>query len=519
MSTSLSENEKQLEVNARDRESPPEAVGNRLAKNALWSLFGTLGARAFSVLASVACARILGQANFGALGIIQNNVRAFAPISGRGLGTTATRFVARYRLSDPAKASRILSLTLFTGSFVILVTAIVFHSLSNYLALKVNRPDLVTEIRLSVLLFVAMSIFHLITEALAGFEGFRWIARGNQLEGFLLLVTIAFLSWQFGLIGAITAMIVSTSGAGLFLGWVLLAQAKAAGVNPFARFTWEEGAVLASYSLPNMLVLFTSLPAHWYAGILLAVQPDGAEQTALFNVAGQWRNVLLYLPAALIQASMPVLSQIRGDESKPRFERLVSLQVQLIWLMICGAGVGMMSFSALLLGIYGPEYRGAHSVIVFGAILAGMHSTSVFLNTAVASQAKMWFLWWTTLVSSVVLVIATYFLVPPFGASGFLVANILFFLSQGLMIVARLRSLQVLRAYLAPLVVYLGGAMVAWALVEWGGWFAYLLAPPLALLAMAACWYFAGRAMRDDLTQMVTSRLGDLRGRLARFRI
>jgi O-antigen/teichoic acid export membrane protein len=497
----------------------PESVGNRLASHALWSLFGTLGARAFSVLSSIVCARILGQDAFGALGNIQNNVRAFAPLSGRGLGTTATRFVARYRRSDPDRASRVLSLTLFVGFAIILATAVVFFGLADFLAADVvNRPDLAPEIRLSVFLFIAMSAFQLLTEALAGFEGFRWIARANQLEGILMLVAISLLAWFFGLIGAIGGMIIATGGAAIFACYVLFAEARSSGIRPLARFGWSEGSVLASYSLPNLLILFISMPAHWYLGVLLFVQPDGAAQTALFTVAGQWRNLLLYLPAAIIQASMPILSQMKAEDSKHGFERLICLQTQVIWLMTAGAAVGMICFSTPLLAIYGPKYAGAHAVIVFGAILAGMQSTSVFFTTAIASQAKMWFLWWSAAFASATLAISSLILVPKFGAVGALLGNSIFYLSQSLVIVWKLGSWQILRTFFLPMSVFVGGTMLAWALVELGAIWGYLAAFPISILVMVACWFSASRPMREDMWQLFEKRFGSLFQRLTFLR-
>jgi O-antigen/teichoic acid export membrane protein len=54
---------------------------------------------------------MLGKTGYGELGMIQTTVGMFGVFAGFGLGVTATKHVAEFRRSDPARAGRIIGLS------------------------------------------------------------------------------------------------------------------------------------------------------------------------------------------------------------------------------------------------------------------------------------------------------------------------------------------------------------------------------------------------------------------------
>ncbi len=60
---------------------------------------------------------MLGKEEFGKLGIVQSTVGMFQVFAGFGLGLTATKYVAEFRDSDPAKTGRIIGLSACRANF------------------------------------------------------------------------------------------------------------------------------------------------------------------------------------------------------------------------------------------------------------------------------------------------------------------------------------------------------------------------------------------------------------------
>ena len=75
-------------------------IGRRMASGAFWSLTGTALGKFCILLAGIFCARILGQEEFGELGMVRSTIGMFIVMGSAGIGVTATRFISQYRESD-----------------------------------------------------------------------------------------------------------------------------------------------------------------------------------------------------------------------------------------------------------------------------------------------------------------------------------------------------------------------------------------------------------------------------------
>src|ERR1700680_1978946 len=90
--------------------SAAPGVRSRFQEAAVWGVLGAVISRALNMAAWVICARLLGRSDFGQLTMVQSTAGVFGVFAGMGLGMTATRYIAEFRTSDPARAGRILGL-------------------------------------------------------------------------------------------------------------------------------------------------------------------------------------------------------------------------------------------------------------------------------------------------------------------------------------------------------------------------------------------------------------------------
>src|ERR1700728_1931673 len=90
-----------LKVKGRVVSSP---IGYRLARGAFWLLIGSLISRGLGMLAGILVARLLGKHDYGQLGMVQSTTGMFGIFAGFGMGLTANKHVAEFKLQDPARA-------------------------------------------------------------------------------------------------------------------------------------------------------------------------------------------------------------------------------------------------------------------------------------------------------------------------------------------------------------------------------------------------------------------------------
>jgi len=85
-------------------------LGYRLASGSLWSVYGGGATRILGLISAIVVARTMGKKEFGELGIIQSTVGVFGLVAAFGMDTTTMKYVAQFRMKDPAKTGRIIKL-------------------------------------------------------------------------------------------------------------------------------------------------------------------------------------------------------------------------------------------------------------------------------------------------------------------------------------------------------------------------------------------------------------------------
>jgi len=80
------------------------SIGRRFASGSFWSFIGVSVSHVFGLLTTVIIARILGQKGYGEFGIIISTLGMFSAVGSIGLGLTATRYIAKFRKTDPKAA-------------------------------------------------------------------------------------------------------------------------------------------------------------------------------------------------------------------------------------------------------------------------------------------------------------------------------------------------------------------------------------------------------------------------------
>lgn len=400
--------------------------GERVLAGVFWSVAGTAFARALGVLASIVAARLLGRVSFGELGMIQGTVGMFGMVAGLGLGTTATKYVAEYRSTDPARAGRIVALaSVFSWVTSGLMTVVLVVCAPWMSAHWLNAPHLAAPLQTGALLLLFGGVNGAQTGALAGLEAFRQIAKISFWTGLLSFPLLTAGVYFGSLAGAIWALVLNLA-ANCLLNYLALRRAmRRDRIAPDLHGLFGELPVVWRFSLPVTLVSLIVAPASWAGSVFLAQSTAGYAGLGEFSAGNQWRNVVMFIPYALAGVAMPTLSNLHGLHDPANYRKLLLLHLLLTTAFAGTAAAGVALFAGPIASSYGSNFAGAVPVIRWMALSGALIAVNSIAATAISSLGRAWTGCLYCLLCSSLLVLLSYALVPVHGARGLALANAL----------------------------------------------------------------------------------------------
>jgi O-antigen/teichoic acid export membrane protein len=374
----------------RWQEGARSVGGRSIAEATLWNGAGTVAARGTQVIAMIFAARALGAAKFGALGILLSTVGAVQVFSGLALSGTTTKYVAQFRLGDPARAGRVVAIShvLTVGSGLIFALAIFFGA--PFLSVRaMGDAGLVSPLRALSLVVPLSGFVEMQKGALAGVHAFRKIALANLGVGAITFPAILLGARLGGLKGVIWALVSVGVLSCLGMGYALQTQLRASGLRMNFRGMWGELPLLWRFTLPSLLVGATSMPVSWFCQTLL-LKRRGYEEVALFIAANQWYGVVSFLPAIFGAVVLPRLSESYGTGDRPQLRRLSSFGVGVNGLIALLFGAFFVAAAPFLMRAYGAAF--VHGALVMDLVVACACVTVIqaAFGQGLAAVERMW---------------------------------------------------------------------------------------------------------------------------------
>jgi O-antigen/teichoic acid export membrane protein len=408
-------------------ESP---IAYRLARGAFWSLIGGVGSRALTLVSSIIVARLLGKEGFGEVGMVQSTIGLFGVFAGFGLGSTATKYIAEYRVKNPEKAGRILNLTLVISLISGGIMMFACLAMSPWLAEKtLNRSELTPLLGAGALLLFISTLGGVQSAALSGFESFRAIARITIWQGAAAPLVAIPCVWFYGVQGAIASFTINAA-IGLILCTIALSsECKNFRIpQKFDSSFWSERFTLWKFALPSMFSALMVVPTVWITNTILVNQQGGYGELGLFNAANQWRMLIIFLPGLLTSAMLPVLSETHGREDKSDFVRTVTLNLKVTWIVALPLTVFVVSLNKQLAMLFGKQFLGAEKMISYLMIACFLSIVNGSVGSALAGSGRMWTGTFMNLGWSIVLIISSILLIPHIGGLGLATAYFIAYL-------------------------------------------------------------------------------------------
>lgn len=404
-------------------------IGYRLAHGAFWSTMGAGISQSLMLLTSIIAARILGREQFGEYGIVISTVGMFSIFAGFGLGTTATKFVAEFKHTDPARAGRIIAMSSLVAIGTGAVATAVLLAIAPWLAVKtLAAPQLSGMLRLAcgIIFFGAVNSSQI--GALAGFEAFRGLARINLFSGVFsfVCVTLGILKW--GLPGALFGQVVALAASCLLSNYALRKESKRFGVAPRYAGCGAERGLLISFTLPAVLSGIMVSPVTWACSAILVNQPNGYAEMGIFSAANSWQKAILFLPGCIGAIALPMLSNLYGTTDRSKYKQALKYNILLNSAAALTAFFFVAGLSKFIMRSYGVQFEAGYLVLIVLCFSSVLIAVNGVIGNAIASAGRMWFalgfngLWGAGYLS------VSYFLVPRYGALGLAMSNAIAYL-------------------------------------------------------------------------------------------
>jgi len=369
----------------------PEPLRRRFVRAASWAAAGTATSQAFQLAASIITARLLGKQAFGELAMVLSTTALFGQFAAFGLGLTGTKYIAEFRRIDPARAGRMMALTLQTCWATGALATLVCLLLAPWLAREVlHAPQLVPFLRWGAALILVNAIGGGYGGVLAGFEAFRAIAQVALQQGIVSLPVSALLVWRFGLLGAVWAAVVVAVTAQTWMFLAVRQQRRQAGIVVAWRDAWRERSVLWRFALPSFLGGAMVQPVNWVANAMLVNQPGGFGELAIFNAANRWRAALYFLPGVLGQSTVPILSAKYGEGDLGAVRKTLGASVSVVAAVTVPVACVLGALSPTLMDLNGSGFRQGWRVMIVCLATAVLSGTMTPIGNVLAATGRMW---------------------------------------------------------------------------------------------------------------------------------
>jgi O-antigen/teichoic acid export membrane protein len=250
---------------------------------------------------------------------------------------------------------------------------------------------------------------------------------------------------------------------------------------------------------------------------MLVNQPGGYAEMGVFNAANQWRTLMTFFPAMMMQAALPVLASAQsGGSTTPAFRRSLQLTQSLMVMVAFPLGTLLMFGSEALLRLYGREFPGSGSVLVGAVATALVQSIGAATGPAVEARGRMWFGLAVNLLWGLLFLAFVYVTVGRWGANANAFGQVFAYVVITVWVPAAMRHElpqgmfgRVLAA-LAVALAFSAAAVITPASIRLA-----LAFPAAAIAAIVAGWVLADRSVTKQVLQHARDRwLAWRRGRM-----
>jgi O-antigen/teichoic acid export membrane protein len=376
-------------------------IGKRIAGGAFWSIIGNGFGKAFTFIAMILVARILGKEAFGEFGLIRSTAMTFVAFSSFGMGLTATKYIAELLHTDKERTGRIIGLTYVFTFFTSLIAAVAFYLLTPWICeTQLGRPELINVMRLGSVLLFLMTFMGTQIAVMTGFQDFRGITATNIITGIFAIPFYIGGTYYYGVYGTVLAVIIITF-INVIVNFYFIRKNTHKHTIKYHLFDfYKEFFVLWRFNLPLLLSAIIHPVVMSICQIRLAAQPDGLEALGFFCAAMQIHAIIYFIPTMLSTITFPLLCEFSEQKHHIKYKKLgyLNLCINLIITML--VILPIVFFSQQIMSLFGNDFKQQGgtvlTIICSGIIFHSLHLAvgEIFLSLGMAWSWCMSVVFW-----------------------------------------------------------------------------------------------------------------------------
>ena len=337
--------------------------------------------------------RILGEVVFGKFSLILSTFTMFSSVAGFALGTTSTRYLAKYRQMERQYSARIVVLTLLVAvavGFICFCSIFFTRDIIEACIFRMENMSWCIAI-IGIMLFLH-SIYGAMFGILMGLEAFRKIALIYIILGVLDVTMKVSLTWFYGYWGAVYGMLLYVISETVLLCILSVRELRKSGIyikdglNGF----WKEWRILTEFTLPSALESLMVVPLLWFCKASILWYPQGLFQYGLYSVLLTWNMLIFFIPSLLSSTLLAVMSSIISQGWNSKLKKSLGKLFLMLLLGLTLLNIFAYFFAPFILRLYSEAYEPYAAAFSFAILDASFLAINILLNRSLYVFGKVW---------------------------------------------------------------------------------------------------------------------------------
>lgn len=330
-------------------------------------------------------ARKLDSTTYGSLSLMLNTAQTWSLFIAGTVSITLARYVGRYRADDPARAASLIFTMLLSVFCIAILLALGAALASPLLSAELFDGGLSPLDVVILAVWTAMlTLQSSFQGAVTGLEQFRrntWFALAGGSTTLFLMVVIVPPDLYWIAVALMTGVAVTTT----LMGMLIHQTIGDLSASHRARFDSRKLLALVQFGLPAFAGGLLQTQSQWFANLQLATQENGLHAMAGLNVSLQWYAIMLFVPGAVANAMLPLLSRLNHD-SQQRVVFTAGLSINLV--VAIGAAIVVFLLSERILALYGSAYTEFNDAFKHFCIAAAIAGGTTMLSQQLMSMGR-----------------------------------------------------------------------------------------------------------------------------------
>lgn len=369
----------------------PSPIVRRFLAGATWSVAGTVLSQLLVMGSTAIISRLLSKSDFGIYMLVQTTMSTLGIFAGVGLGTMVTRYAAALKEADKSRLERILALGEITVFGFGICTTIGVWALSSTIAAGIfHDSNLANLIRLACGAMLFTTIDNYQKSILIGFERLQKVAFVSVLSATVAALVSLVLCDAYGINGAALALSISSLIQFVFSRIAVRKLFLEYAIHLNKKEWRSEVHLLGSFAFPALLANILVPGALWTSQALLGRAQNGYVELALFGIAMQWFNALLFVPNIANKVLTPLLAELSQLQKSKDVQGIIKYASFANFILTTVVAIIFYCFSGFILKAYGSAYVHGERVLMLIAIAAIFASLVNVPGNLLSAQSRMW---------------------------------------------------------------------------------------------------------------------------------